>query len=526
MSLYWLASWASQNARIALERASRKSRNQAGMQRSLMSPLDVQLMQACRKNGPGCLTGDWESLFLALPERILASLSFFVRDVKSGEGKPEQLPANTKDRLEALRTGDGDVRFERLSASSLGASERLLLCHGLSPVGDSVLLLADLGRAHRVASALGLPIEVMLAAVQWQKTNRSVQQLSSLGADEIERGLVRCQAQRVKLYATLGIACTPFAVEQPKLAEISGFYRALAGELWKGVNLTGSISIEHHRLIKRPLTGGLEEKYKDHLSVLRFFAKQFDGLDEEYFWYFLNQFFAQARFRGTSLKIAVESESRFDQPFEELASALSGWQVDGVPSRLGGDGQAVAYLPQYKLGQLRLLPYTPLSLDAMRQEGDAIREDHRQIQARIIGLDGDQSADEIGALINGTPLAERNRLAADLSSFLLLAARKAGMKSLDAAGVDCGLSLATVFGAVTDDGWQTFTHESALTQPGDVRSFWRQSLDAALTYERGQLLPLHLAFSLFEEDDWTSARLDAVVGMARLARSVHRQLSQ
>ncbi|MBX9696444.1 MAG: hypothetical protein K2Z81_28915 [Cyanobacteria bacterium] len=526
MSLYWLASWASRNARIAIEKASQKTRDQEGMQRSLQSPLDVQLMQACRKNGPVCLTGDWESLFLALPERVLASLSFFVRDVKSGKGRPDELAASIGQTLEGLRKGDGDVRFERVTAPSLSRFQRVLLCHGLSPVGDSILLLADLGRAHRAASAMGLSVEVMLAAVEWQKANRSVQQMTSLAADQAERGLIRCQTQRVNLYSRLGIACTPFAVEQSKLTEISTFYRTLAGELWQGVNLTGSISIDQQRLIKRPLGGGLEEKYREHLKVLRFFARQFNGLDEEYFWYFLNQFYAQLRFRGNSLKVAVESEMRFDQPFEELADALAVWDVPGVEPAADCDGLAVAYLPQYMLGGLRLLPYTPLSLDAMRRDGATIKEDHRLIQERMVSLDGDQSLAEIAGLVAATPLPERNRLAADLASFLLLTARKAGMNVLDEACAACDVTLASVFDAVKENGWRTFEAESRLLQAAEIRSSWRQALDEALTCRHPVSTPLHLVFALFEEPDWTAERTDAVADMARIARAVHRQLSK
>lgn len=524
-SLYWLARWAGHNSDATLKKASKKCKDPAGMQRALTAPPSARLMQACRKNGPTCLTGEWESLFLALPERLLASLSYFIGDTKSGNGRPAELPVDIAARLDQLRTSPRDVRFERLRPECLTSIKRVVLCHGLSPVGDSILLLADLGRAHRVSTALALPIEIMLTAVEWQKANRSVKQLTSITTDDVLLGLTLCEARRVALYTKLGIACKPFSLDPAQLERMSTFYRALASELWQ-VNTSGSLSIEQQRTISHPLSDDLEKKHGEHLELLRFFAKQFNGFDHEFFAYFFNQYCSQTSYRGNSLKIAVESELKFDQPFEELTACLASWQSNAKEAIAGPDaGLMVAYLPQYQLGKLRILPYTPVSLDAMKLD-DSIKQDHRQIQARIISLEEDQDETQISDLLNATPLLERNRLAADLTSFLIFCGRKLGIDNLRTAARKAGMSLEDMLLPISSKACALFEQEVSLGDAAAVRSFWSAGVEEALCEEHPQSLPLHLVFSLYEEQDWSTARLTALAKICSLCKLLSTEQSR
>lgn len=47
----------------------------------------------------------------------------------------------------------------------------ILSCHASSPMGDSIFLLADLGRALRASAILDKPMNVMLADKDWSKYN-------------------------------------------------------------------------------------------------------------------------------------------------------------------------------------------------------------------------------------------------------------------------------------------------------------------------------------------------------------------
>jgi hypothetical protein len=516
LSLYRLSQWASHNSEVALKKASDACTDRAGMQRALTAPPSTRLMQACRKNGPTGLTGKWESLFFALPERLLASLSYFIGNTKSATGRPAELPADIAVTLEQWRTGGIDPCFDGVRPENLATIESILLCHGLSPVGDSLLLLADLGRAHRVSSALGLPIAVMLTAVDWQKDNRSLLQLPTLSALQAEQALVGCQERRLKLYAKLGISSRPFATDRGRLEEISNFYRTLAGELWQ-VNTTGSLSVDQQRAIAGALPAELELKHKQDLRVLRFFAKQFNGFDPEYFWYFLNQYFAQQEFQGNSLKVAVESEEKFDRNFQELNDCLAIWSES--PNNSRADALPVVYLPQYKSGTLRILPYTPLSLDVMKQE--AVKQDHRQIHNYIVSLDEDQNVESISKLLAQTPLGERNRLVADLLSFLTLSGQKLGMPAVEKIGAAAGICLASVLSAISAEAAFVFEQELAVTSPERFQTFWAAGLESALTEVQPQLVPLPLASQLFEEQDWHADRTTAFAQLCHLCRAIY-----
>ncbi len=516
-SLYWLARWASRNADATARRAD-QCKDPAGLKQALSVPLPVRLMDACRKNGPVCLTDKWEALFLALPERLLASLAYFVGNTKSDETRPAELPAGMRNRLERWRTGGADLRFANLDAAALAGIDKILLCHGLSPVEDSILLLADLGRASRIADALDLPVHVMLTAVEWQKANRSLKQIESLSDETCESGLAACHARRLKLYAKLGVTCHPSATDAALLKRISAFYQNRATELWQ-VNTTGKLSIDQQRKICSPLSADLEELHRASLAVLRFFARQFNGFDEEYFWYFFSQYFAQLPFKGNSLKVAVESETKFDQPFEELSELLAVWQDDTAGTACAG--LSVVYLPQYMMGNLKVLPYSPLSLDVMKSSG-SIRKDHAQLGNQVVLLDEKQNVETIARLLALTPLSERNRLVGDLTSFLSLCGRKLGADVLAQAAQLSQVSIEQTFATLCPEGWQLFSKELSCPDSKDIAARWAAGVAASLEDESGVSLPIHVRCMLLEEGDWTPDRLVAAASICKLASRLYK----
>ena len=50
----------------------------------------------------------------------------------------------------------------------------MFVAHGLTPIWDSTLLIADLGRASRAARAFDVPLNAMVADVTWMSYNRSL----------------------------------------------------------------------------------------------------------------------------------------------------------------------------------------------------------------------------------------------------------------------------------------------------------------------------------------------------------------
>src|SRR5262249_3311111 len=116
-------------------------------------------------------------------------------------------------------------------------------------------------------------------------------------------------------------------------------------------------------------TSALESALEPHLGILRVIAKQFHTFDAEVFTYFFAQYYAQDDYRGSVIKVAPISEKRFDEPFDKLDAYFRAWGdghstsdiLTGALQTKRTTPLAVAYLPQYVINGLRILPYTPLS---------------------------------------------------------------------------------------------------------------------------------------------------------------------
>ena len=120
-----------------------------------------RLLNACRLSPDGPRSAP-DTLFIAVPERLLSKITYLcmgnVRKASHGTdaGRPASI---TDDVAEWLRGFDHEGRnchFVNLDSSDSDARiKSLLLCHGLSPIEDSICLLADIGRSYRVSPRSG-----------------------------------------------------------------------------------------------------------------------------------------------------------------------------------------------------------------------------------------------------------------------------------------------------------------------------------------------------------------------------------
>lgn len=263
-------------------------------------------------------------------------------------------------------------------------------------------------------------------------------------------------------------------------------------------------------------------------------AKQFHTFDAEVFTYFFAQYYAQDDYRGSVIKIAPISEKRFDEPFDKLDAYFRAWGDGHSTSEIVGAGLqkkpttplTVVYLPQYVVNGLRVLPYTPLSLDALKSE----KKNHVTVCEQLIMLDkaGDPGSGRtrlLEALAN-TPLYHRNRLVADLLSFLMLAVGRVPPEELDSCCRELGLrSFSDTLRALDSDVWELFSREVAAQDGGEVRALWKTWLENIEVDSCFNYMPLHVYIMLFDESDWQGPRLDAAVNIVNLARCVHERLT-
>ncbi|MCH8479147.1 MAG: hypothetical protein LAT56_14575, partial [Wenzhouxiangella sp.] len=277
-----------------------------------------RIIEACTRV-PDAPSGIPDELFIALPERLFGKIGYLAcgkgRNQKSLE-KINSLDTNTKALLASYDKHASGTKFNNLeSPATYNQIKHILLCHGLSPIGDSLLLLADLGRCFRASSVTGLPILAMLADVSWMSSNRSIRQIESLNEKSIDTGLRVCLDKRRRLYEAMGIKVdikeiTSFdratGISGRKLKAIAENYTALVRSVW-GEDCLGRMTPMQVRRICMPLEqlpfrngsvlpdhmvaigqfpralAALEHELKPHLEILRMIAKQFNTFDDEVF---------------------------------------------------------------------------------------------------------------------------------------------------------------------------------------------------------------------------------------------------
>ena len=483
-----------------------------------------------------------DALFLAFPEKLLGKWHHLAYGSQRQSKSPAPNPSRHSDAWRAWDTFGSKTKITNFSTTTPRA---VLLAHGLSAIDDSVLLLADIGRASRAARAMNVPLHVLLADVSWISYNRSLRRFD-LSEQDIENGLRSCLAARQRLYEGIGIearihAILPYskkgAISAQKINMIAAHYLQLASCLWGpnmidtenpltnsdvaviGRHLQNSLGKESPLNFLASFPGALpalEMSLGHHLNVVRTIAQRFRILSVDTFSYYFAQYYAQDEYRGTHVKVAPESERDFDEPYDELDTSF----------RLWGDGHdpvvtpkkaalakkrrmAAVYLPQYRIGEWDLLPYSPLSLDAITHSGgqvatvrdrvillsDCTREQHAKVE-RLLRLTLERSG-----------VIQLNRLIADLLSFVQAVAIVRGRESIDDAchriNGELNAQLAVLHKKLPESLMIECEKEASTSE------LWFSWLDAIDRQGSIDYVPYHLLISCLSHDDWSEERLRA-----------------
>lgn len=571
LNMFKLAEWSRNRARSRSFDVKETEFENTRAYTALNQPFHKRLLDACKfvSDSPKAVP---DAIFIALPERLLGKCAYLClgKSRKSSEEALIERPREITDSMfQCLKEHDEEglkAQFINLETpEQMQHIKHVLICHGLSPIEDSILLLADLGRAYRTSWTLGYEMEVMLADISWMSSNRSIRQFPTLTNKDIDTGLRVCLDKRTRLYEAVGIQpkrheIVPYdkakKISGKKLEQISSRYLELAKLLW-GDNTVGRLDHEKVKRISQqldriPLRPGediplhintlgqfpgvlaaIEEKLKPHLEILRVIAKQFSSFDEEVFTYFFAQYYAQDAYRGAVIKVAPESEKTFDEPFDKLDPYFRAWgEGHSTTDILSGSYSptkslrplSVTYQPQYSIGGFSVLPYTPLSLDALRIE----EKDHNLVRQRLIMLEDIDSANIIqtieknSKLLAQTSIVKRNQIVADVLGFIMLCLRQGYSKEIED---HCRLMRQGTF----DDLLVKFSkivpsylaRERAAQKPEDIQSLWQTWLENIQIEQTPDYIPLHLYFYMLDESDWSVDVLQAGGSLLALAQLMY-----
>ncbi|MBV8857613.1 MAG: hypothetical protein JOZ02_11830 [Acidobacteria bacterium] len=575
LNMYKLAEWSRNRALARSVDVKGSEFENTRTYTALKQPFYKRLLDACKfvSDSPKAVP---DAIFLALPERLLGKCAYLClgKTRKSSDDvtadRPDEL---TDSMIQCLREHDEEglkAQFINLETpEQLQHVKHVLICHGLSPIEDSILLLADLGRAYRTSWALGYDMEVMLADISWMSSNRSIRQFPTLTNRDIDTGLRVCLDKRTRLYEAVGIQpkrheIVPYdkakKISGKKLEQISSRYLGLAKLLW-GDNTVGRLEHEKVKRISQlldriPLRAGedipphihtlgqfpgvlaaIEEKLKPHLEILRVIAKQFNSFDEEVFTYFFAQYYAQDAYRGAVLKVAPESEKTFDEPFDKLDPYFRAWgEGHSTTDILSGTYSpakplkplSVTYQPQYSIGGFSVLPYTPLSLDALRLED----KNHNVVQQRLIileDIDADSIDGHIGKnsqLLSNSSIVKRNQVVADVLGFIMLCLQQGYGKEIEG---HCGTmgfaSFDDLLGRFSKKAPSYLARERVAQKPEDIQSLWQTWLENIQIDPNPDYIPLHLFFYMLDDTDWSEGVYRAGGAMLVLAQLIYKMLT-
>lgn len=420
-----------------------------------------------------------------------------------------------------------------------GPIREVLLCHGLSPMQDTVLLLADIGRASRISHALGLgDIRVMLADVSWMRHNRSV-----LGhfADEEEyvAQLRVCQDTRRRIYEALGFELDIFTISaqgktginRPRLQSEATKYRLLASALW------GDRALAPHDVPTRALIGqsfngmnshnlsmlpsqiqallqfpecasSLETSLGYELRILRSLSELFSSFDEDIFIYYFAQFFAQNNYINF-LKVAVATETKFDSYFDRNYDQFVQFAAHDVSPKAPVRGRRTretklplrryVYFPQYRLGEYEVLPYSSLSLDVIKSSQPIADIFNGLI---LLGDCGEKERaaklEKILRVLSLTPLTARNRLVSDLLSFAHLLVTRVDSEA------DPGTPLARTIAALGKYiNLEIYSKGAGMRLYTQQFSSWLKASD-----DEDSIVPFHLKPYTWDQERWSTGLFD------------------
>ena len=233
-----------------IERASKgKKVDIARIKRRQNELYHVRLTRACLGISQNSeLNDSLYSLAVALPEGLMSKMHFMgwgdARKQKKLDSKPpELLKSYFNDFASFYNAANAPRIIERIKNKEIN---KCLICHGLSPASDTILLLAELGRSIRLSKALGLDsIEILLADISWIKYNRSIGQKFDRG-DFLDKLRV-CIDKRKRLYHALGIRYTTFGItdygeskthiKKNNIMQTAKKYRELSSVLWGDICL-------------------------------------------------------------------------------------------------------------------------------------------------------------------------------------------------------------------------------------------------------------------------------------------------
>ena len=523
-----------------------------------LSPLHEKLINSLKSetNGEKSYTEkivDDGLLFVALPEFLFTKISEVINSSNYKKGKDDEIKKINQDlginiKKEQINYFNYTQNAESKCFWNIENSDKvtgILMCHGLSPIkDDSILLLADIGRLSRSALILELEITAMLADTSWMSYNLSSYQIEGLNDEDKENNLNACLSKRQNLYQNLGIKCEIKSIrhqETDKLKygevnksdidNISNEYVELAKclfgdgimEIVKDPNKKKVIEQDLNS-IKSPLTkpkfietfskfpnivSTLEETLAPHLTLMRKVALNFNSLESGRFTYFTTQYFAQRDYKGEFLKIAPESEAKFDIPFENLTECFEEWiadnkfinkNVSNLKVEHRNSKLSAIYLPHYYFTKNYTLPYTPASGDIIIKYKDIDK-----IEDNVILLNDKKTITEIAEILSYTPIYHRNRLLADIVSFMLYSSLKAketpeGIISNSVNEVDFG-TFDEILEGINPFFKLMYHREKKIYQEGGLKKAWATWLKV-LDQKNVQYIPIHICFLLLDEDDW------------------------
>ncbi|MCV6587553.1 MAG: hypothetical protein OIF57_00800 [Marinobacterium sp.] len=352
MSVFKLASDAAQKRHQAeIEKAYlAKNVDKARIERRRNELYHERLARACLGiSNSAEVSNTMYSAIAATPEILFTKMHYLGwGEARKQKNSNEISPTLLRSYVDAFSE---ELKISKLPTDTDIASSNItksLICHGLSPMADTILLLADLGRSIRISYALGITeVEVLLADATWMKHNRSINQLFE--RSEFMDQLRVYQDKRARLYKALNINHRVFivsdydktdnAIKEKALKNAADDYRKLAAAIW-GESVLEKQNPETKRLIGRSFNGlgkrdiislpahiralskfdkfckSFESSLADELAILRTISKLFGTFDEDIFIYYFAQYFAQLNYNNY-IKIAPFSENGFDKPFEQ-----------------------------------------------------------------------------------------------------------------------------------------------------------------------------------------------------------------
>jgi len=223
----------------------------------------------------------------------------------------------------------------------------------------------------------------------------------------------------------------------------------------------------------------------------------------------------------------------FDEPCDELDNCFSSWGEQEVPKisnfkplTRAKQRLTAVYLPQYRLGGWELLPYTALSLDAVKQNSDGLDGVRKNVV--FLADTWDDSASKIRRLVDATAArtpVELSRIVAGLVSFLAHLASAADMTRIVdecAAGID-GSAMAELLDDITKGLSDSYSIEAEAKS--DLGALSLSRLDALGAGQNVIYTPSHILICSMTKEDWTPCSREAAARIIGVCCSIARRLS-